>query len=188
MTKDPNNPEHLAGLYRATIRRHASAPVGYRQAIGATHRHEEYNPFCGDRIEILLRLGENLIEAAAFDGEGCAICMASASLLCSLAPGQTVEALQQMGEDLRQALNSPTPVEPSVGAASAAMGPNDGKKPSRLKPLLQPLPQVESDDAEIPEELQALLGVRPYPSRIRCATLPWTAAQRALSIPRPPAP
>jgi nitrogen fixation NifU-like protein len=168
MAQDPTSHVDLAGLYRAAIRQHASAPIGYRQPIAATHRHEEYHPQCGDRIEIQLQVGDGCIEAAAFDGEACAICIASASLLCSLAPGQAVEALQQMGEDLQQALESPVPVDPPVGTASAAMGPKGGNEPSRLKPLLH-------------EELLALLGVRPYPSRIRCATLPWTAARRALS-------
>jgi len=185
VTKHPQSQEDLAGLYRAAIRQHASAPVGYRKPIDATHRHEEYNPLCGDRIQMHLRVVEDIIEAAAFDGEGCAICMASASLLCSLSPGQTVAALKQMGEDLQQALNSPSNVEPTVGAASAAMKLNNGKKTSRLKPLLQPLPRDETDDAGLPERLRALLGVRPYPSRIRCATLPWTAARRALTNPEP---
>jgi nitrogen fixation NifU-like protein len=146
VAQDPTSHEDLAGLYRAAIRQHASAPVGYRQPVAATHRHEEFNPQCGDRIEIQLQVGSERIEAAAFDGEACAICIASASLLCSLAPGQTVAGLQQLGNDLRQALDPAAPPE-----------------------LL------------LHEDLHALLGVRPYPSRIRCATLPWTAARRALS-------
>lgn len=156
----------LSGLYREAIRRHAAQPVGFRQPIGATHRHEEYNPLCGDRIEVSLRLAGGTIEAAAFDGEACAICMASASLLCSLAPGRTTDGLLQLGDDLHRALN--TPVGAAVGAALAT---NKADSQSRLKPLLQPLP----------EALQPLLGVRPYPSRIRCATLPWTAALEALA-------
>jgi nitrogen fixation NifU-like protein len=123
MAKTPENREDLAGLYRAAVRRHASAPVGYRQPIDATHRHEEYNPLCGDRIEVHLRVGEEIIESAAFDGEGCAICMASASLLCSLAPGYRIDALLQLSETLQNALELP-PGENSraaVGAASAAI-------------------------------------------------------------------
>jgi nitrogen fixation NifU-like protein len=171
MAQDPNSHPDLASLYRTAIRRHASAPVGYRQAIAATHRHEEYNPQCGDRIELQLQVDGDRIEAAAFVGEACAICIASASLLCSLAPGRTVAALLQLGEDLQRALQSPageTANKETAGAASAATGPNHKTEQPRLKPLLH-------------GDLRALLGVRPYPSRIRCATLPWAAAQRALS-------
>jgi len=141
------NASKLAELYRDTIRRHAAEPVGYRASIDATHRHEEYNPLCGDRIEIALRVHGDSIEAAAFDGEACAICMASASLLCELAPGRTPPEMQLLSRALRQSLG--------------------------------PRSEAGTDD-DFPSPLQPLLGVRPYPSRVRCATLPWTAAVRAL--------
>ena len=162
MAGHDSNPDDLASLYRDTITRHAATPVGYRETIAVTHRHEEYNSLCGDRIDLQLQINGTHIEAAAFDGEACAICMASASMLCSLAPGRTIEALVQLGEDLQQALGTPVGTE------------EEGKE-SRLKPLPHKIPQPL-----LHEELRALLGVRPYPSRIRCATLPWTAAWRAL--------
>jgi nitrogen fixation NifU-like protein len=195
MTGDNPVNDDLARLYRDAIRNHATEPTGYRNKIEATHRHEEYNPLCGDRIEVQLRVAAGAIEAAAFDGEACAICLASASLLCGLAPGRTVLEVRQLGEDLRRALDT------SVGAASAAIGmdENPGRE-SRLKPLpqvpaqdlddgqyqsrLKPLPHVLAEPAQppgLPEELMPLLGVRPFPSRVRCATLPWSAAARALS-------
>lgn len=112
--------------------------------IQATHQHEEYNPQCGDRILLRLRLEGEKVEQAAFDGEACAICMASASLLCEQVGGSTVGHLRRLHDLLHEAL--------------------DGE-----------------DGPELPEALGPLLGVRPYPSRIRCATLPWTAAIKALS-------
>jgi len=171
MSQGPNPHEDLAGLYRAALRQHASALVGYRKPIAATHRHEEYNPLCGDRIDLQLQVNGAQIEAAAFDGEGCAICLASASLLCALAPGRTVEALLQLGENLQKAL------DPNAGAGSGSTGLEKEPEESRLKPL----PQNKNDDTGLPEQMRALLGVRPYPSRVRCATLPWTTARRALS-------
>jgi nitrogen fixation NifU-like protein len=159
---------NLAGLYREAIRRHAAHPVGYREPIEATHWHDEYNPLCGDRVEIRLRVAGDIVEAAAFDGEACAICMASASLLCSLAPGRTVTGLRQLNDSLHEALNG------AVGARLArdrdAVG--AGLAGDRGQ---GPLPQQD-----LPPELEPLLGVGPYPSRIRCATLPWTAAASAL--------
>ena len=159
----------LMRLYRDAIRQHSSNPTGFRRPIEATHRHEEYNPQCGDRVEILLRVPAGTVEAAAFDGEACAICMASASLLCSLAPARSPAELRELSEGLEAALSAP------VGAASAAKGTDQGGDSSpnlsRLKPL--PQPQLHPD-------LKPLLGVRPYPSRVRCATLPWSAALEAL--------
>jgi nitrogen fixation NifU-like protein len=154
----------LAGLYRDAIRHHAANPVGYRRPIAATHRHETYNPLCGDRIEVSLRIAGDAVAEAAFDGEACAICMASASLLCSLAPGRAVAELRQLSDDLHRALN---------GAVGAGLARDLESLTSRAQSAL---PQTG-----LPEVLQPLLGVRPYPSRIRCATLPWAAAVSALA-------
>ena len=170
MNPESGHQPNLAHLYREAIRRHAARPVGYRQVIEATHRHEEYNPLCGDRIEIALQVLAGRIEAAAFDGEACAICMASASLLCSLAAGGSVAELRQLSAALHRALE---------GSEGADPAPDRGQGP-----LPQEHPVTEGL-ADLAEELQPLLGVRPYPSRIRCATLPWTAALRALSGPAP---
>jgi nitrogen fixation NifU-like protein len=162
MAREPGSNDQLARLYRAAIKRHAADPVGYRQAIEASHRHELYNPLCGDRVEISLRVQDGQVEAAAFDGEACAICRASASLLCSLAPGEPVSRVMSLGSDLQRAL----------GKSRMNPLPQDGAalRESRMDPL--------------PQELRPLLGVRPYPSRVRCATLPWEAAIRALTDPR----
>jgi nitrogen fixation NifU-like protein len=133
----------IGRLYRDTIKQHAADPVGYRLEIDATHQYEEYNPLCGDRILVQLRITDNQVEAAAFDGEACAICMASASLLCDNAPGKPVSRLEDLHDRLQAALDC-------------------------------------GDDIDGIDELVPLLGVRRFPSRIRCATLPWTAARKAL--------
>ena len=156
MTSGTRHPADLQQLYREVVRRHAERPRGFREPIEATHHWEEYNPLCGDRIEIRLRIVAEHIEAAAFDGEACAICMAYASLLCDVTPGRSVPALRKLGEALDRALGRRT--------ESAEHPPEAVDDHSALDPALHPL-----------------LGVRPYPSRIRCATLPWTAATRALN-------
>ena len=133
----------LNALYREAIKQHAANPSGYRQEIDATHQFEEYNPLCGDRILVQLNIRQEQVEAASFDGEACAICMASASLLCENTPGHPVSRLRDFHDRLQAALESDHDID--------GIGP--------LKPLL---------------------GVRPYPSRVRCATLPWSAAMKAL--------
>lgn len=133
----------LTRLYREAVTRHAAQPVGYRREIEATHQHEEFNPLCGDRVLVRLRIVRGRVEAAAFDGEACAICMASASLLCENVSGRALSHLENLHDRLQAAL------EP--GDRNAA-----------------------------PEELRPLLGVKRFPSRIRCATLPWDTARKAL--------
>ncbi len=150
--KNESTPSHsvseediaLANLYRDAVINHAVEPVGYRQDINPSHRCELYNPLCGDRVEVQFRLVDEVIEAAAFDGEACAICMASASMLCEAAPGRTPAQMQEQNDLLIAALND-----------------------KQSKPGL--------------ESLQALLAVRRYPARIRCALLPWEAAVKAVS-------
>lgn len=133
----------LKDLYRETIKRHAADPVGYRRSIEATHRCEGHNAQCGDRVVIGLRLGDGRIEDIAFEGEACAICTASASLLCENLTNQPIGRLNELKASLESALKG--------GDRAAEAGP-----------------------------LAPLLGVKPYPSRIQCATLPWETAERAL--------
>lgn len=165
----PQNRDSLPSLYRDVIRHHAAEPTGYRQAIEATHSHETYNALCGDRIEVRFHLEGETVRAAAFDGEACAICLASASLLCGLAPGKEVTDVRQLSAVLAEVLRSPVRArlardrDDSPGDSDRAQG-----------ALLQ-----DNADA-LPQELHPLLGVRPYPSRVRCATLPWEAAVQAL--------
>lgn len=137
----------LPDLYRDAVRRHAADPTGRGRAIEATHRHELHNAQCGDRIDLCLRIDGERIEDAAFDGEGCAICLASASLLCAHLPGAAIADLHRLSDTLDALL-------------AGRIGPEDAGP------------------------LAPLAGVRPYPSRVRCATLPWQAALRALEEPR----
>ncbi len=142
----PGSVAELAELYRTTILRHATQPTGYQAQIAATHECEKYNPLCGDRITVQLQISGDDIEATAFTGEACAICMAAASLLCEQLGGQPTTAIQAKHDWL------------SAELAAAGSGGKDGH-----------------------EALQPLLGVRCYPSRVRCALLPWEAARDALN-------
>lgn len=133
----------LANLYREAVVEHAVNPVGYRREIAATHRHELYNPLCGDKVEMQFCVDGGRVSAAAFDGEACAICMASASMLCEAAPNREVAEIPRLHAQLAAALKDKT-CQPGL------------------------------------DSLMALLAVRRYPARVRCALLPWEAAVKAL--------
>lgn len=81
-----------AGPYQAQILDHYKHPHNRGLLEPATHHGRESNPLCGDDITLSLRVdGSNRIEEVRFDGEGCAISMASASLLTDTIKGKTVD-------------------------------------------------------------------------------------------------
>lgn len=141
----------LAKLYREVILAHAAKPVGHGVHIDATHSAEGHNPLCGDRITVHLAIADRNIAAAAFDGEACAICLASASLLCAQLPGRPVSAAAE-----------------TLAAFSAALDRNDAGD------------GIGNESAACPDFMVPMLGVRAYPARMACATLPWEAATQAL--------
>ena len=80
------------GPYQARILEHYKHPHNRGTLDPATHRARESNPLCGDDITLTLRAdGANRIEEVRFDGEGCAISMASASLLTDAVKGKSLE-------------------------------------------------------------------------------------------------
>jgi nitrogen fixation NifU-like protein len=83
-------------LYRAIILEHSSRPPHRGRLESPTHHDEGINPSCGDEIELFLRVKGGRIEEVTFDGVGCSICMASASMLTRALRGKTVEQAQEL--------------------------------------------------------------------------------------------
>jgi nitrogen fixation NifU-like protein len=82
----------LRELYQEVILDHSRHPRHFGALEQATHTGEGYNPLCGDRVKIYLALdAENRIKDIAFEGKGCAISQASASLMTDMLVGRTVE-------------------------------------------------------------------------------------------------
>ncbi len=83
------------GPYQAQILEHYKRPHNRGRLDPATHQARESNPLCGDEIVLTLRVdGQDRIEDVRFDGEGCAISMASASLLTDVVKGKSVAEAQ----------------------------------------------------------------------------------------------
>lgn len=139
--------DDLRDLYRELILDHARNPRGFGSLDDATHAANGVNPLCGDKLRLFLRVGpDERIEDAHFDGSGCAISVASASLLTETVSGlYTAQALDYV---------------------AALAGTLNGTAP-------------KSTEAEL-GKLRALLGVRDYPSRVKCATLAWHTLRAAL--------
>ena len=79
-------------LYQQTILEHNRNPRNFKKLDGATHKAEGYNPLCGDHLWIYLKINaRHIIEEAAFEGSGCAISKASASMMTAALKGKTLE-------------------------------------------------------------------------------------------------
>jgi nitrogen fixation NifU-like protein len=80
----------LLALYQEVILDHSRHPRHFGELAGATHQAEGVNPLCGDEVKLYLNIADQIIKAIQFTGIGCAICMASASLLTEHLAGKTV--------------------------------------------------------------------------------------------------
>ena len=78
-------------LYKAIILEHYARPPHKGPLADHTHYDEGINPSCGDEVEVFLKVVDDKIEAVNFDGVGCSICLASASMLTKLLRGMSVE-------------------------------------------------------------------------------------------------
>lgn len=123
----------LRDLYQAVIVDHGRNPRHFAALPDYTHRLEGYNPLCGDRLELYLKVEDGRIRDVGFTGKGCAISMASASLMSEAVLGRTVQealALQRRFQDLL--LDRPPAAEgPALGKLEVLSGVK--AFPSRVK-------------------------------------------------------
>lgn len=92
----------LSGLYQDLILDHNRAPQNFRPMEDANRRVEGVNPLCGDRLTIWLKVEGGVIKDATFQGSGCAISKASASLMTSAVKGKTREEAEALFERFRR--------------------------------------------------------------------------------------
>jgi nitrogen fixation protein NifU and related proteins len=91
----------LQELYQELILDHYKRPRNHRRLQDADHRAEGYNPLCGDRVDVAVKLDGNLVKDVAFEGTGCAISTASASMMTEALKGKTVEEAHGLFEKFR---------------------------------------------------------------------------------------
>jgi nitrogen fixation NifU-like protein len=134
--------------YSEIIIEHSQFPHHHGTIDNPTHEGHGENPFCGDRVRLQLAVNDaGIIEAAAIESVGCAISMASASLLASHLHGLDLQQAEALFEQVRAAI--------TAGPAA--------------------------DREEQLGELAALAFAGRYPSRVKCATLPWHVLKHALA-------
>lgn len=144
MNAEPLN-DDLRTLYQEIILDHGKHPLNFRVVEHHTCAAKGNNPMCGDRVNVTARLTDGKIEDVAFEGKGCAISIASASMMTEALKDQTPEAARRLADAVRDICT--------------------GKDVRLADPALAPHM----------EKLAALSGVRQFPVRVKCATLPWHA-------------
>ena len=125
--------DDLKNLYRDVIVDHNRAPRNFRKIAGATRVLEGFNPLCGDKLTVYLKMDGELIQDLSFEGSGCAISVASASLMTERLKGKTrsdAESLFNQMHDLLTRSEPPVEVE-SLGKLAALAGVRE--YPSRVK-------------------------------------------------------
>jgi nitrogen fixation NifU-like protein len=88
--------DELGEIYDDHILDHFESPYHKGECPGATCQHHDRNPICGDQIRLQLRVNGSQVDAAYFDGKGCAISQAAASILCEHIEGKSIAELKTM--------------------------------------------------------------------------------------------
>ena len=136
--------EEIDDLYREVILDHYRNAAKKVKIADPDVEHEGYNPFCGDRVVLQLKLIDGVVEEASFHGEGCSISRASASMMTDLLKGRTIEAAQDLAELFRRLMGGDSLSErdlPEKGDLAAFQAVR--KFPVRVKCVLLPWTTLE---------------------------------------------
>ena len=88
----------LRELYQETVLEHSKTPRNYRELRNANHKAEGFNPLCGDHFTIYVDLDEDAVRDVSFQGSGCAISKASASMMTQSVKGKTRAEIEKLFE------------------------------------------------------------------------------------------
>ena len=143
----------LRELYQELILEHSKSPRNFRVLDHANHTAEGFNPLCGDRLKLYLEIEADRIKDIGFQGSGCAISKASASMMTASVKGKTVGEAKNLFREFQKMLSTPH-LPPAAGRGEEKEGGYDLAKLGKLS---------------------VFSGVSEFPVRIKCATLAWHA-------------
>ncbi|MFB3828653.1 MAG: Fe-S cluster assembly sulfur transfer protein SufU [Bryobacteraceae bacterium] len=118
-------------LYQEIILDHSKRPRNFHILPDATQKAEGYNPLCGDKIRLYLKVKDGIVEDASFEGAGCAISTASASLMTESLKGKTEEQARKLLDNFHDLLTTDSPVTKELGKLAVFCGVRD--YPARVK-------------------------------------------------------
>jgi len=141
----------LKQLYQDIILEHGKSPRNFGKCEKYTHEAKGHNPLCGDQVQVYLKLNnEKKVEDLTFEGSGCAISIASTSIMTELVKGKSVEITKNIVIDFLNMIKSTSKIKS-----------ND----------------LNEDQKMI---VMSLSGVKQYPMRVKCATLAWHTLTSAI--------
>ncbi|HSR69101.1 MAG TPA: SUF system NifU family Fe-S cluster assembly protein [Acidobacteriota bacterium] len=122
----------LDELYQEVILDHNKSPRNFGELEGASHRAEGHNPLCGDKVKVYLEIEDGVIADIRFQGAGCAISTASASLMTEALKGKTVEDARQLFGRFHEVVTGKREADPdTIGKLAVFQGVQ--KYPVRVK-------------------------------------------------------
>ena len=143
---------NLKELYQEIILDHGKNPRNLKSINNYNKDAKGHNPLCGDKVHIYLKLNSNMkIEDISFEGSGCAISMASASIMTELFKGKEQKEVKEIVDDFLDMIKE----KPDLST-------NKLKEDEKTK-------------------LMCLSGVKQYPMRVKCATLSWHTLTSAMN-------
>jgi len=135
---------NLKELYQDIILEHVKSPRNFGKCDGHNHEAKGHNPLCGDQVHVYLKLNtEKKVEELTFEGSGCAISIASTSIMTELVKGKSVKTAKNIVDAFLSMIKS-----------GSEMQTNDLNEDQKIK-------------------IMSLSGVKQYPMRVKCATLSW---------------
>ena len=141
----------LKELYQEIILDHGKNPRNLRKTENFNKDAKGHNPLCGDKVHVYLKIDEDKkVQDISFEGQGCAISMASASIMTDLVKGKEEHEVKEIVEDFLDMI----------------------KEKNQLNNKI-----LEEDEKT---KLMCLSGVKKYPMRVKCATLSWHTLTSAM--------
>jgi nitrogen fixation protein NifU and related proteins len=138
----------LSELYQQVILDHNKKPRNFRKLDTANYSAEGFNPLCGDQLTIYLNVEDDLVKEVGFEGSGCAISKAAASMMTQAVKGKSKEQAEHLFNEFHLMVTGELDEETQEN--------NLGN-------------------------LKIFAGVREFPVRVKCATLPWHTMHAALN-------
>jgi nitrogen fixation protein NifU and related proteins len=138
----------LSELYQQVILDHNKKPRNFRKLDDANHTAEGYNPLCGDQLTIYVNLAGDAVQEIAFEGSGCAISKAAASMMTQAVKGKSKEQVEELFREFHSMVTGELDEETQENSLG---------------------------------NLKIFAGVRDFPVRVKCATLPWHTMHAALN-------
>ena len=138
----------LSELYQQVILDHNKKPRNFRKLESANHSAEGFNPLCGDQLTVYLNLEDDAVKDISFEGSGCAISKAAASMMTQAVKGKSKLEAEQLFTEFHQMVTGELDEETTTNGLG---------------------------------NLKIFSGVREFPVRVKCASLPWHTMHAALN-------